>query len=86
MVNYLTAGVTPIASANELAAMVKKKIPTAQIRFDPDPDLVNVIDKLFLPIDDRFAREEWNWKPQYDQKQLIDDFLREMKLHPNRYA
>lgn len=86
MVNYLTAGVTPIASANELAAMVKKKIPTAQIRFDPDPDIVNVIDKLFLPIDDRFAREEWNWKPQYDQKQLIDDFLREMKLHPNRYA
>lgn len=86
MVNYLIAGVTPIASANELTAMVKEKIPTAQIRFDPDPDLVNVIDKLFLPIDDRFAREEWNWKPQYDQKQIIDDFLREMKLHPNRYA
>jgi len=68
MVNYLTAGVTPIASARELAAMVKKKIPTAQIRFDADPDLVNVIDKLFLPIDDPFAKEEWNWKPQYDQK------------------
>jgi threonine 3-dehydrogenase len=86
MVNYVIAGVTPIASAQELVDMVKERIPAAQIRFEPDMELLKVIEKLLLPIDDRFAREEWNWKPQYDQERLIDDFLEELKRQPDRYA
>ena len=86
MVNYVLTGVTPIASAQELVDLVRKRIPAAQISFEPDLDLLKVIDKLLLPIDDRLARQEWGWKPEYDQERIIDDFLEEIRLHPDRYA
>ena len=86
MVNYLIAGPTPIASAQELADIVKNRIPTAQIKFEPDLELQKIIDKLLLPIDDSIARKEWNWKPEYDQERIVDDFLEEMRVHPQRYA
>lgn len=85
-VNYVMAGVTPIASAQELVDMVKARIPTAQISFEPDLELLKIIDKLLLPIDDRMARQEWNWRTEYDQERIIDDFLEELIRHPDRYA
>ncbi|MEW6113629.1 MAG: NAD-dependent epimerase/dehydratase family protein [Thermodesulfobacteriota bacterium] len=85
MVNYVVAGVTPIASAQELVDVVKKRIPGADIRFDPDLELQAILDKLLLPIDDTRAREEWGWKPEYDQERTVDDFLEELRLHPQRY-
>jgi len=85
MVNYLVAGVTPVASAEELVEMVKEKISTAQIDFKPDLEIQKILDKLSYPIDDRVAKEEWNWKPKYNQEKLIDDFLEEIKTHPTRY-
>ena len=86
MVNYIIAGATPIASAQELADMVKARIPTAQINFEPDLERQKVVDKLSLPIDDSIARKEWNWKSEYDQGRMVDDFLEEMKLYPQRYS
>ena len=86
MVNYIIAGATPIASAQELADMVKARIPTAQINFEPDLERQKVVDKFSLPIDDSIARKEWNWKSEYDQGRIVDDFLEEMKLHPQRYS
>ena len=86
MVNYTIAGVTPIATAQELVDTVKQSLPDAEIHFDPDYDLIEVIEKLLLPIEDRYAREEWNWKPEYDQERIIGDFLEELRRHPERYA
>jgi len=86
MVNYIIAGATPIASAQELAEMVKERLPGAQIHFEPDLELQKILDKLLLPIDDTIARKEWNWTPEYDQERIVDDFLDEMRLHPQRYA
>lgn len=85
MVNYVIAGATPIASAQELADIIKKKIPGAQLHFDPDLELQKVLDKLLLPIDDRIARKEWGWGSRYDQERIVDDFIEEMKKHPERY-
>lgn len=86
MGNYVIAGATPIASAQELADMVKARIPAAQIDFKPDPELQKIVAKLSLSIDDSIARKEWNWKSEYDQGQIVDDFLEEMKLNPQRYS
>jgi nucleoside-diphosphate-sugar epimerase len=86
MINYLIAGAVPIASAQELADLVREKVPTAQITFEPDLDLQEILDKLLLPTDDRFAREEWGWQPEYDQERIVEDFLEEMKANPARYA
>jgi nucleoside-diphosphate-sugar epimerase len=86
MVNYVIAGATPIASAQELADIVKARIPTAKINFEPDLELQKILDKLLLPIDDSIARKEWNWKPEYDQERIVDDLIEELKVHPQRYA
>ncbi|MCF8082877.1 MAG: NAD-dependent epimerase/dehydratase family protein [Deltaproteobacteria bacterium] len=85
MVNYIIAGAKPIASAQELADIIRDRIPSAQIDFEPDLELQKVLDKLLLPIDDRIAREEWGWESQYDQERIVDDFIMEMKNHPERY-
>lgn len=86
MVNYLIAGAVPIASAQELADLVRDKVPTSQIIFEPDLELQEILDKLLLPIDDRLAREEWGWQPEYDQERIVEDFLEEMKTNTARYA
>jgi len=86
MVNYVIAGVTPIATAQELADMVKDRLPDAQINFEPDLELQKILDKLLLPVDDSIARKEWNWKPEYNQERIVDDFLEEMRMHPQRYT
>ncbi len=86
MANYVIAGPSPMATARELADLVAAKIPGAQIAFQPDPELQKILDKLLLPLDDRLAREEWGWRHEYDQERIIDDFLEEMKIHPQRYV
>ena len=85
-VNYLLAGIDPIASAGELADMVRARVPGAQIDFQPNPALHPILAKLTVHFDDRRAREEWNWAPHYTQEQIVDDFLSEMRLHAHRYA
>ena len=32
------------------------------------------------------ARGEWNWRPAYDQEAIVDDFLAELRDHPERYG
>ena len=85
-VNYLLAGVNPVASAGELADAVRAKVQGAQIEFKPDIGLQKILDEILLPLDDSNAQEEWDWKPEYDQKRIVDDFLVELKANPHRYV
>jgi threonine 3-dehydrogenase len=85
MVNYLVAGVKPIASAEELVEIVKRKIPGARIDFQPDLQLQAILDKLLVPIDDSLARKEWGWRGEYDQERIVNDFIEELRVHPERY-
>lgn len=84
MVNYLIVGSNP--SAGELADMVRARIPGAQINFQPDPMMQPLLKRLSIRFDDSRAREEWGWEPRYSQEEMVDDFLREMREHPERYA
>lgn len=84
MVNYLVVGSDP--SAIELADMVRARIPGAQIDFQPDPTMQPMLNRLSIRFDDSRAREEWGWQPHYSQEEMVDDFLQEMRLHPERYA
>jgi len=86
MVNYLVAGAKPVATAGELAEVVKSRIPGARIEFEPDQDLQNILNKLLHPIDDSAAREEWGWEAEYGQEQIVDDFIAEMSRNPQRYS
>jgi nucleoside-diphosphate-sugar epimerase len=45
----------------------------------------SVIDQAIRPLDDRRARDEWNWQPAYAPEAIVDDFLAELRDHPERY-
>jgi threonine 3-dehydrogenase len=83
--NYLVAGASPVASAAELADIVRAKVPGAQLTFEPNWEWQAVLGPLMLPLDDRNARQEWDWSAQYDQERIVDDFLEELRRHPQRY-
>lgn len=85
MVNYVVAGPSPPASAQELVDMVKARIPSAKIDFQVDEEKQKIIDKLLLPLDDILARREWGWYPEYNQERIVDDFISELRAHPERY-
>jgi threonine 3-dehydrogenase len=84
-INYVLAGVLPTPSAGELAELVQHRLPDARIDFRPDPTLQAILDRVLHPIDDRKARAEWGWHPAYTLAETIDDFLQEMRDHPQRY-
>jgi nucleoside-diphosphate-sugar epimerase len=86
MVNYVIAGPSPDPSAQELVDKVRAKIPGAALEFKPDPDRQRIIEGLALPLDDATARAEWGWAPRFDLERMVEDFLRELKGHPQRYA
>lgn len=86
MVNYLLAGTDPTPSAAELAHIVEQKIPGARIDFEVDQDVQQILDRMLKPLDDSYARREWGWRPSYQLEDMVDDFLRELKENPHRYA
>ena len=85
-VNYLVDGVKPTPTAGELAEIVRSRVAGAQITFEPNALFQAVIDQAIHPLDDGRARGEWNWRPAYDQEAIVDDFLAEMRDHPERYG
>jgi len=84
-VNYIIAGVNPIASAGELADIVRAKVPGAEISFKPNLEAQDILDRLLLPLEDSNARKEWGWNYEYDQERIVDDFIQELKLNSQRY-
>ena len=85
-VNYVLTGITPTPSAGDLADVVRAKIPGAQIKFEPDPELQPILDDISKRVDDTKAQQEWGWKPEYDLEQSVDEFLKELASNPERYA
>jgi len=75
---YLINGVTNPPTAGELAEMVKAKLPNAQTNFEVDPEWQKVLEASALFIDDKYAKNEWGWKPTFDTyDKIIDDFIAE---------
>jgi threonine 3-dehydrogenase len=85
MVCYLIKSDEPPLTAHEIVDMVEARIVGSKLTFDPDPDLTQKYYKM-PSFDDRCAREEWGWKPEYDRERAMDDFISELRQHPERYA
>ncbi|HRS54622.1 MAG TPA: NAD-dependent epimerase/dehydratase family protein [Bacteroidales bacterium] len=61
-------------SAGELAASIKKYIPSFEIEYKPDFRQA-IADSWPMSIDDSAAREEWGWQPSYDLEAMTKDML-----------
>lgn len=70
--NFNFAGIS--FSCEELANAIKKYIPEFEIEYKPD-FRQNIADSWPRSIDDSSARNEWNWKPEFDLDKMTKDML-----------
>jgi nucleoside-diphosphate-sugar epimerase len=61
-------------TAGELAAAIKKRIPSFVCDYKPDFRQA-IADSWPASIDDSAARREWGWRPDYDLARMTDDML-----------
>ena len=61
-------------SADELAAEIRKRIPSFVCDYRPDFRQA-IADSWPASIDDSAARREWGWRPAYDLARMTDDML-----------
>jgi nucleoside-diphosphate-sugar epimerase len=68
--------VTAMSIAPEdIAAEIRKIIPEFTINYKIDPNRQAIADSWPNKMDDSSAREEWNWRSQYDLKSMTRDML-----------
>jgi len=65
-------------SAGELAAEIRRHIPSFECRYEPDFRQA-IADSWPASIDDSAARKEWGWKPDYDLAAMTVDMLAALK-------
>jgi nucleoside-diphosphate-sugar epimerase len=64
-------------SPKEIAAEIKKHIPSFEISYKPD-FRQEIANSWPASIDDAVARSEWGWKEQYNLPLLVDNMLKNL--------
>ncbi|HHU47373.1 MAG TPA: NAD-dependent epimerase/dehydratase family protein [Bacteroidales bacterium] len=59
---------------------IRKHVPDLKIEYRYDELRQNIADSWPNYMDDSAAREEWNWKPEYDLQTMTVDMLRTLKM------
>lgn len=62
----------------QLAAEICKHIPDFKISYKPDVRQ-EYADSWPMSIDDRQARADWNWKPEFDLSSMTEDMLQHIQ-------
>jgi len=62
-----------------LAEEIRKHVPDLEVRYDPDPVRQAIADSWPDAIDDRAARDEWDWRPRYDLEAMVPDMLNALR-------
>ena len=69
---------------NELANLIKERIPEFNILYEIDPLRQSIADSWPNSLDDSVARKEWNWSPKYHINDMIDDMLFNLNIKLNK--
>jgi len=64
----------------ELAQEIKKYIPNFEMKYNIDPMRQAIADSWPNQLDDRAAREDWGWSPDYNLKAMTKDMLEKLKI------
>lgn len=62
-------------SAREIRDMVVEAIPEARVTFEPDLKRQRIVDSWPAALDDRTAREDWQWQPEFDARRAFQEYL-----------
>jgi nucleoside-diphosphate-sugar epimerase len=62
-------------SADDFRHQVLKSFPNAKISFEPDPHRQGIVDSWPMNIDDRAARRDWGWSPDYGMQRCFEEYL-----------
>lgn len=65
--NFAAINFTP----KELVTEIKKLYPKFVCTYDPDPTKQRIAESWPQSIDDKVAKKDWGWKPEYDLKKLV---------------
>jgi len=65
-------------TADEIRVAITDRIPDAELDFDPDPEVTQLIESWPVRFDDAAARTDWGWSPHFELDSLADDFLGEL--------
>lgn len=69
--NVTAMSITP----KELALEIKKHIPEFEIRYKIDPVRQAIADSWPKHLDDSSAFNEWDWKPEFNLSEMVEDML-----------
>jgi threonine 3-dehydrogenase len=62
-------------TAGEFRDRALKAFPSAKITFAPNPRRQGIVDSWPEDVDDTLARNDWNWKPEYDADRFFDEYF-----------
>ena len=88
-INYNVAGVRESKTAKELEEAIRKYVPEFSIVYKPDKEAVeyNKKYKVWQIFDDTNARQEWGWKPLYeDLESIVEDYIKEVRTRPEFFG
>jgi nucleoside-diphosphate-sugar epimerase len=63
----------------EVAAAIRREIPGFAIDYQVDPVRQAIADSWPRAVDDRAARAEWDWKPEYDLERMTGEMLARLR-------
>jgi nucleoside-diphosphate-sugar epimerase len=62
-------------TAMDFRDLVLQYFPDAQITFKPDLKRQGIVDSWPADLDDKDARRDWGWEPDFDLKRSFDEYL-----------
>ena len=68
----------------EICRAIKKYVPDFEMVYEIDPLKQAIADSWPDSLDDTCAREEWDWKPEYDLDAMTVDMLEKLKVKFNK--
>jgi len=63
----------------ELGKEIQKHIPDFELSYSEEDSRQAIADSWPSSIDDQYAQEDWNWKPQYDLSEMTKEMLTNIK-------
>jgi threonine 3-dehydrogenase len=62
-------------SAEEFYLEVRRTFPEAQITFAPDLNRQGIVDSWPAGLNDKLARQDWDWQPAYGVSRAFEEYL-----------